>query len=442
MTILGYALALPPRAGGRKNVAVAGGGPAGLSIAKLLQDARLANVTVFEGQERLGGKSMTVRFAGATHEMGTCYSTIAHRLTNRWMREMGVRQAPLGQQMVDGVPLMQFVKSGPGQPLAVEALRFLSLWRRHQEAVRKLPGHPQVRDECAMTIGEWLDRHKLVRIRRFMLRALTNMGYGFLDEVTTLQALRWCTPELILSGALGQVKMPLDGWQPFWERLAQGLDVRLSDRVLGVERRNQGVALTTNSGEHKFDHVILTVAPDEAAKIMRLSADETAASEALDWGTYVTTLCEVDDWFDAHEAEAYSATLEPGAERGQMMSARRLPKAKAAAAAQSANKIYLSGQYGGHLTGAQLEQRLAKDIGVRGAKLRNVILQKQWKYFPRYRPEAVRQGLVTRMNALQGQGGVWWSGSAFSHEAVSNIVSFNQNLVRRMTPALEAVNAS
>lgn len=439
MTIA-LAFSPPTRLPGRANLAIVGGGPAGLSLARLLQDSRLANVTVFESDGRLGGKSLTVRHAGATHEMGTCYSTFAHRLTNRWMREMGMRQAALGQQMVDGVPLMQFVKAGPGQPLAIEALRFLSLWRRHQEAVRKLPDHPQVRDESAMTIGEWLDRHKLIRIRRFMLRALTNMGYGFLDEVTTLQALRWCTPDLILSGALGQVKMPLEGWQPFWERLALNMDVRLNDPVFGVERRNQGVALTAKSGEHRFDHIILTIAPDEAAKMMRQSADEKATSDALDWGEYVTTLCEVDGWFEKHEAEAYSETLEPGAERGQLMSARRLPKAKAATAAAAANAIYLSGQYGGHLTGAQLEQRLSRDIGARGAKLRNVILQKQWKYFPRYRPEAVRQGLVSRMNALQGHGNVWWSGSAFSHEAVSNIVSFNQNLVRRMTPALERVS--
>jgi hypothetical protein len=424
---------------GRANVAVVGGGPAGVSMAKLLQDSNLANVTVFESASRLGGKSMTVRHAGALHEMGTCYSTISHRVTNRWMRELGMRQAPLGQVLVDGMPMMQFVKSGPGKPLAIEAIRFLMLWRRHQEAVRKLPDHPQVRDECAMTIGEWLERHNFVRIRRFMLRTLTNMGYGFLDEVTTLQALRWCTPDLILSGALGQVRMPLEGWQPFWERLAEDMDVRLNEPVIGVERRNQGVVLTTKSGEHRFDQVVVTIAPDEAAKALRLSQDEKAAAEALDWGQYVTTLCEVDGWFDQHEAESYSETLEPGAERGQLMSARRLTKTRAGAADPATNRIYLSGQYAGRLTGAQLEQRLARDIGARGAKLRNVILQKQWKYFPRYRPESVRQGLVSRMSAVQGHGGVWWSGAAFSHEAVSNIVSFNQNLVRRMTPVLEKI---
>jgi hypothetical protein len=426
-----------PAARARKKIAIAGGGPAGLSMAKLLIATGAADVTIFEAQDRLGGKSLTVSHAGATHEMGTCYSTLAHRLTNKWMRELGVRQAPLGEQMVDGVPLMQFVKSGPGQSLAIEGLRFVSLWRNHREAVRKLPDHQQVRDESAMLIGDWLERHKLVRIRRFMLRALTNMGYGFLDEVTVLQALRWCTPDLILSGALGQVKMPLDGWQPFWERLAAGMDVRLSEPVQGIERRNDGVVVYTPSGERAFDHVVVTMAPDEASKIMRLSAAEHAAADALDWGVYVTTLCEVDGWFTAHEAEAYSATLEPGAERGQLMSARRLPKAKAKTALPAANKIYLSGQYGGRLTGAQLEQRLVADVAARGGAVKNVLLQKRWRYFPRYRPEAVRDGLVSRMAALQGQGGVWWTGSAFSHEAVSNIVSFNQTLARQMMPALE-----
>jgi hypothetical protein len=423
----------------RKKIAIAGGGPAGLSMAKLLTATGLADVTVFEADRRLGGKSMTVTHAGATHEMGTCYSTLAHRLTNKWMSELGIHQAPLGEQMVDGIPLMQFVKSGPGQPLAIEGLRFMSLWRRHMEAVRRLPDHPQVRDESAMLIGDWLDQHKLPRIRRFMLRALTNMGYGFLDEVTVLQALRWCTPNLILSGAMGQVKMPIEGWQTFWERLAAGMDVRLADPVQGIERRNNGVVLFAKSGEHAFDHVVVTLPPDDAAKIMRLSASEATAAQALEWGTYVTTLCEVDGWFTGHEAEAYSPTLEPGAERGQLMSARRLPKAKAKAAAPSANKIYLSGQYGGLLTGAQLEQKLVAGVASHGGTVKNVILQRSWKYFPRYRQDAVRDGLASRMAALQGQGRIWWTGSAFSHEAVSNIVSFNQGLARQMMPALEAV---
>jgi hypothetical protein len=317
----------------------------------------------------------------------------------------------------------------------VEGLRFLSLWRNHQEAVRKRPSHPQVLEECAMTIGEWLDRHKLVRIRRFMLRALTNMGYGFLDEVTVVQALRWCTPELILSGALGQVKMPVDGWQPFWERLGEGLDVRTGDPVLGVERRNAGVVVAARSGEYRFDAVIVTIAPDEAARILRLSPEEGAAAGAIDWGSYVTTLCEVDGWFQDHEAEAYSAALQPGVERGQLLSARRLPKAKAT---RETGRVYLSGQYGGGLAGPDLARRLERDLAGRGARLRTIVLQKQWKYFPRYRPDAVRDRLVARMSAMQGQGGVWWSGAAFSHEAVSNIVSFNQALVRRMTPALES----
>ena len=45
-----------------------------------------------------------------------------------------------------------------------------------------------------------------------MLRGLTNMGYGFIDTTTTVQALRWCTPTLLASGSLDQIKAPAGGW--------------------------------------------------------------------------------------------------------------------------------------------------------------------------------------------------------------------------------------
>ena len=416
-------------------IAVIGGGPAGASMAKLIAESKQADVSVYEAAPRIGGKSMTFAYGGALHEMGTCYSTLAHGLTNRWMRDLGIKQTPLGTQLVDGVPLMDFVRSGPGPSLASETLTYLRLWRNHTLAVAKRPNHPQVRDECAMTIDAWLHQHKLVRIRRFMLRALTNMGYGFLDEVSMLQALRWCTPGLILSGALGQIKMPDGGWQVFWERLTKGLDIRTSEPVLGLERRNAGVAVTSPSGTEQFAHAIITVAPGDAAKFLRLSQQEKEVCDAIEWGEYVTTLFEADNWFTKHEAEAYSHTLYPGAPRGQMLSARRLPRGRVAPLTQS---VYLSGQYGTSESSAALQARLAHDVNARGAAYRRSILQKRWTYFPLYRREAVQDGLVSRMQAIQGQGNIWWSGAAFSHEAVSNIVSFNKSLWRQIQPALKA----
>jgi predicted NAD/FAD-binding protein len=414
-------------------IAILGAGPAGLSIARLLKDHGVRKVTVYEAAPRVGGKSLSLTYKGVVHEMGTCYSTLAHRITNKWMKELGIHQSPLGQQTMDGVPLMEFVRTGSGPSLASEGLRFIDQWRKHQLAVRAHPDHPQVLEECAMSADEWLARHKFIRIRRFMLRAVTNMGYGFLDRTSALQALRWCTPDLIFSGMLAQVKMPAQGWQYFWEQIARDLDVRTADPVRHIERRNDSVVLTTLFGERKFGHVILTAPPDEMRTVLDLSADEAFVADALDWGAYVTTLCEVDGWFRGHEAEAYSVALEPGAEQGQLLSARRVPPAKAT---RATDNVYLSGQYGAGLSKPELLDRLQSGVAARGGHYRKTIRQERWKYFPRYRREAIQERLVSRMAALQGEGNVWWTGAAFSHEAVSNIVSFNLALTRKMLPAL------
>ena len=45
------------------------------------------------------------------------------------------------------------------------------------------------------------------------------------------------------------------------------------------------------------------------------------------------------------------------------------------------------------------------------------------------------------MQEMQGRRRTWYSGSTFSHEAVSNIVSFNEALTARMVPPLLAAAA-
>ena len=80
--------------------------------------------------------------------------------------------------------------------------------------------------------------------------------------------------------------------------------------------------------------------------------------------------------------------------------------------------------------------RLSTGIARKGGRLKSVILQKRWKYFPRYEPDAVRDRLLSRMNAMQGKNRTFYSGATFSYEAVANIVDFNDRLSRQIVPQL------
>lgn len=68
---------LPYTIQGPKNlndrIAVVGAGPGGIHMALLLKEKGFTNVQVLEKTDQIGGKSISVEYRGAVHEMGTVY---------------------------------------------------------------------------------------------------------------------------------------------------------------------------------------------------------------------------------------------------------------------------------------------------------------------------------------------------------------------------------
>jgi predicted NAD/FAD-binding protein len=416
-----------------KTVGIVGAGPAGLSVARMIEESGRARAVVFERADRVGGKSYSTPRFGVVHDLGTCYSTLAHTVTNRWMRELGIRQRPIGRQEIDGVALPKFVSGGRMLGTAGEVWRFANAWGRQTRDFETRMGDADVRATAAAPVGEWLERHNLPAIGRFMLRGLTNMGYGYLNETPTIQALRWCTPTLLASGSLSQIKAPAGGWQAFWEKLSQSLDVRLGQPVVGVKRDARGVEVATPTGGHRLDALVVAAPLDELS--FDLSPAERRVADATTWDTYVTTLAGVAGWFPGDEVVAFEEALRPGAQRGALLSARPAGKRPKKVGGV---RLYICGQYGGALGADALVERLASDLAARGAHLDHVAVQKVWKYNPVYRSEAIRDGLIDAMRTMQGENRTWYTGAAFSFESVSNIVAHNGALAPRIVEQVAA----
>ncbi len=384
--------------------------------------------TVFEALGDVGGKSFTFYHGENVVEMGTCYATFSHKITNQWMRELGMPMSPLGDQRFDGDDFMKFVKSGYGPALPFQVMTY---WKEKLRLERQLarPNPPQsVIDEAATPVQQWLQARQLGKIENFMLRSTTNIAYGFIDEVPTVQALRWNDMKLIVTGLLKQLKMPIEGWAEFWRRVASQLDVRLNSRVTGVERRTDGVSIDTDDGTtHAFDLLVCAIPLDEFIRMTDASDLERKVSGSVEWNGYTTTLVAVENWFDDVHVEAFRESVLPGAPRGQLLSARR-----DGYEADLGGTLYLTGQLSGAYSSDELQELLRSDITKHGGRPTNVILQKMWKYFAQYNPDAIRDGLLSQLEEIQGQQRTWYTGAIFSHEAVSHIVNFNAELVQKM----------
>ena len=408
-------------------IAIIGGGPAGLSAAKLLAECGLTNVTVFEADNRIGGKSHTVFEDMSPIELGTCYATLAHKVTNRWMASLGLKMVGIGEQRFDGEDFMDYVKSGSGAPLPVQVLNFWREYAKFQKAMSVQSPSQETLQQAAQPIQEWLQARNLPKMERFMHRGLTALGYGYIDETPTVQALRWCNMSLILTGAMNRLRMPVEGWMHFWQALTKNLDIRTNSSVLSVERTSGGVTVRTASGEERFDTLICAIPPDEFATISKPSSDEQTVANALEWQKYSVAVFAADDWFTKWRTEGYSAASLPAAKRGQIIAART-----ESYESELGGQLYLTGQIPGPYNDSELAELLRNEVADKGGNVTNLIMQKTWKYFPKYKPEAIRSGLIRTMRQMQGHNRTWYTGAAFSHEAVSNIVNFNVGLVRDM----------
>ena len=409
-------------------IAIIGGGPAGLSLAYLLRSRSDLTATVFEAEDRVGGKSFTYEREGRAFEMGTCYATRGDRLVRSWMRELGITRKRLGEATFEGTEFYEFAKQAPGPSLPVQGLKYLRARAKLLSRLERNPDDSDVLDEAAMPVAEWLQARGLFKMERLFYRGMTTMGYGHPSEAATLQALRWIDRPLILSGMLNDLLMPVEGWSEFWRRLSLRLDVRVGHRVDRVRRDPDGVEIDVRGTTERFDFVVSAVPLDEFVALCETPTDtETRVCSEISWNGFATTLVAVDHWFERESARSFADGILPGAAPGRLLSARF-----EADEPELGGRLYMLNQLKGPYNGQELSEIAASDIEKHGGRLKSVVYQKIWKYHAFYDRDAIRHGLLRRLRDMQGEAHSFYTGAVFSHEAVSKITEFNRGLAERI----------
>src|SRR5512138_508429 len=81
------------------SIAILGGGPAGLTIARTLADLGFTRVVVFEREAAVGGKSCTVDIDGMPHDLGATMGVpIDYRRVVAFAREGGIATTPFPRE--------------------------------------------------------------------------------------------------------------------------------------------------------------------------------------------------------------------------------------------------------------------------------------------------------------------------------------------------------
>ncbi len=406
---------------------ILGGGPAGLTMARMLKDRGAEHVKILEASHKIGGKCLTSQIGDHVVEFGTCYAVWSHKYILKQMKKLGIRRNYLKAQRIDDRELMDYIRDGSGPPFLVQVIKYSRL--RGRLMAQALKGDSSTNTEFAQSTRDWLRAHDLGKIENMMHRVVTSIGYGYLDRLPLIHAFRWVDLDMLITGLLKFTVMPDGGWQHFWDRFGDGLDIQLEQKVVRIDREGNHVRVMTQSGaEYRADVLINTIPMGDFCAMTEPTAAEQYVAESVSWSGYTTTLIAVDDWAHSAPVNSWSDTCASDKNDGKLLFHRYECES------EEGQKLFTVGQLSSAYSKEELAELVTFDAEQRGAKNPRIVQQAIWQYMPTYSADRIRSGLLQTMDGMQGEKNTFHTGSTFSHEAVSTICAFNERLLPRVMP--------
>lgn len=419
--------ALPPTNANTARYLILGAGPAGLTLAKMLADQGIKEVIVLEASTKVGGKCLSSEIGDHIVEFGTCYAIWSHKYILKQMKKLGIKRNFLRAQRIDDRELMDYIRDGSGPNFLWQVFKYLRL--RKRLITRSETNDPEINKILAQPTSAWLRANNLGKIENMMHRVVTSIGYGYLNRLPLIHAFRWVDFNMMVTGLLKFTVMPDGGWQNFWDTFSKGLNIRTGHAATAIHRSADGVRVETTDGAiFEADHLINTLPMDVFCGLTEPSVSESQVADAIDWGGYTTSLLSVAEWEHDAPVNSWSATCATDANDGQILFSRYECRD------ENERDLFTVGQLSSAYALEELTELALFSSRERGAVDPRMVQQIVWSYMPTYKADAVRDGLLAAMSAMQGENRTFHSGASFSHEAVSTISSFNEQLIAKVAP--------
>jgi len=248
-------------------IAVIGGGLSGLSIAEGLQNKGYKNVTLFEKEERIGGKLHSIWYKGKSYELGAIFGLPSYTNLRKLMKRLNIK--------VDGPKLSRTNYNADGQkimPIPKEDLegflyelerlpKVLNLYKSLENAYIE-----NIEPPLMLPFSEWCDIHGFKILKTIYTHYFTIFGLGNLDEVPALYVLRIMNYNHLMSF----MKIPeFYTWNGGVSTLAKHLgreikDIRLGQKVIDISLSSRkSLWVQTQFERLEFDKVIITTPLDQ-----------------------------------------------------------------------------------------------------------------------------------------------------------------------------------
>lgn len=252
-------------------VAVIGGGLSGLIMADSLQGKGYENVTVFEKDERLGGKLHTIWYKGRSHELGAIFGLPSYLNLNALMERLNIK--------IDGPKLSRINCNANGEKTMQIPKELLGDFL---EELNRLPdvlvtyksleyvSIQDVESSLMLPFSNWCDMHKFKILKTVYVHYFTIFGLGNIDEVPALYVLRIMSYEHLMSFMqFPEFTTWKHGVSSLTKYLKQEIkDIRLDQEVIDISMSgHETLWIHTKFEALEFDRVVITAPLDQFSEL-------------------------------------------------------------------------------------------------------------------------------------------------------------------------------
>lgn len=427
-------------------IAIVGAGVAGLTAAHHLLRRGYTHVTLYERNDRLGGKVFSYRTDAGVMELGALWAGTSYKVLMDLAHFYAVPAVEEDCQLMlhrgrKILPMLEtFFADERRLEMSVALMNFAAATLRYQHEVHKI-GFVDLDAALCQDFASFADKHHFVPVADAFRPFWLGCGYSDYAVTPAIYVLKLLVPilqssiqELVSNRSLSHITNGMywfpSGYSEIFQRIGATIpDLRLGTEVTSIMRVPDGlgfrIKITDAMHSEFFDRVIIAIEPSNILHILISDKHEQKLFSQVITHPYRMYL-----------VRASHAGL--GANKvlffDQMMGPKDRPKVVSAMNRSTFGPRWVVGQLGGPNYGADCSEELARstlvdDLAAAGFSDIAIAYAAAWNYFPRVSCEAISAGFYDQLEKLQGVKSTFFVGSVFSSETVEHTAAYAAELV-------------
>ena len=419
-------------------VAVVGAGPSGLTAADTLRSLGYTNVTVFEKNNRVGGKVYSFHNGTQISELGAVFASPDYKLVLGLADKYGIPYTAYteAQYILNEAGQKQTSQDfllGKYTTLQVLAATVAYAGVQTLFASAQKNGFAYLPADLQLPMNQFAAKYGITPIAELVRSVMIGFGYGYYETTPAMYYMKLLTWLVKIGGSQGleaaQYYTFPTGYQSIWEAVAANLNVQLNSEVTSITRRSpflgSAVQISVNGGaKQDFDVVIVSAPLNKVSSFVSLSSDEASLFSQVTSERYFTSFF-LASGLATEEALFFQGNAVPS----------RINHINVWANRDRTSPLFVGYQiadWSAPLT--TVTSTLAQDVASQGGAFGGVALRQEWDYFPHVTQTALANGFYEKVEALQGNHNTFYVGGTLSFETVEHSARYAQELVQKNFP--------